>query len=119
MTMDKWEVGDIAICIKVGSIVSGPGNPPVLRLYGEYIVNAVNVCSCGNVSLDVGLPSGGKQTRCFKCDNHYLGNEAHWCSSVRFVKKQTKEMIQMELNAAVEVENYELAQILKERLEAV
>lgn len=119
MENDKWEVGDIAICIKVGSIIPGYRKNPSLRLYGEYLVNAINVCSCGNVSLDVGLPSEGKHTRCSKCDNHYLGNGAHWCASARFVKKQTKEMVQMELNAAVEAENYELAQILKERLEAV
>jgi hypothetical protein len=118
--MEKWEIGDIGICIKVGDLDPGvPGHPPLLRLYGEYIVNDIHVCKCGAVSLDMGLVSQFNTNSVCICGGGIPDITIHWCNSVRFVKKKSKEMLQAELNAAIEAEDYKLAQVLNDQLTAV
>ena len=116
MEEDNWEVGDIAICVKVGDISNQSGVNPLLRLYGEYIVNGLYLCSCGSLSLDVGLVTPyPRNTKC-NCERLIGGLDIHWCDSIRFVKKKSKQMVELELAAAVEAENYELATELRDRL---
>ena len=108
----NWKVGDIAICIKVGSLEGMTGNPPPLRLKGEYIVQNTYQCpKCRKVSLDVGLGSNGLLgTRC--CSERIPIKEIHWCQSERFVKKdlRTKEE---QIADAIAKEDYELAETIK------
>jgi hypothetical protein len=118
--MEKWEKGDVGICIKVGDLdASVPGHPPLLRLYGEYVVNDIHVCNCGSVSLDMGLVSQYNSYSICVCGSQIPDTSIHWCNSVRFVKKRSKEMTQLALNAAVAAEDYKLAQVLSNQLSAV
>jgi hypothetical protein len=118
--MEKWEIGDVGICIKVGDLdASVPGHPPLLRLYSEYVVNDIHVCSCGAISLDMGLVSAHKTYTICLCGSQIPDVTIHWCNPIRFVKKKSKEMLQLELNAAIEAEDYKLAQVLSNQLTAV
>lgn len=113
--MDDWKIGDVAICINIASL-DPTGYPPLLKLYGDYIINDIHICKCGEVSFDVGLVSkNGQCTEC-ACSKIIPDNTIHWCLAKRFVKKQTKQMLQMELNAAVIAEDYRLAAVLDKQL---
>lgn len=115
-----WKPGDIAICVKVGTLPGQQsGNGPALRLNAEYIVNAIKVCECGDIELDVGLPldSNSKGIQCICGARSSSKTRIWWCSSIRFVKKQTKEEVEKQLEEAVAQENYELAQELADKLQ--
>ena len=115
--MESWAKGDIAICINVGNINPHiQGYPPLLKLYGEYVVNGIYTCQCGGIALDVGLVSKTKTYTICGCGVKLPHIDIHWCYASRFVKKQTKELLQMEINAAVEAEEYELAGVLDKQL---
>jgi|SRR6478736_582702 len=113
--MTNWKKGDIAICVNNGTL---PGQDPedklqlpALRKNAEYLVNAVRVCECGSVSLDVGLSASiGTNCRCGGISSPVSG--VHWCSSYRFVKRNEKS-IEEQIEEAIENEDYELAQKLK------
>lgn len=96
--MENWKKGDIAICIKVG--VRDHDNPittcdPPLRFHSEYIVHDVDICRCGAVSLDIGLPlpnddrDSGVVCDCGACSSPITN--IWWCDAKRFVKKQSLE----------------------------
>jgi hypothetical protein len=117
----NWKKGDTAICVRVGALPGqAPGNSPALRLNAEYNVNAVEVCGCGDIALDVGLPLGddSKGTNCTCGARTSPKTGIWWCSSTRFVRKQSKEEVEKQLEEAVAQENYELAQELSEKLKA-
>jgi len=100
------KVGDVVICI---NNVTLPGqNPalglPPLRIGGEYVVQAINKCPCGEIKYDIGLPSVRTQT--CRCERNVLNDPIWWCAAERFVKKQT---LQEQIEEAVESENFELA----------
>lgn len=117
---NTWKIGDIAICVKVGPLVGQIGNSPALRLNAEYLVNNIKMCECGDIDLDVGLSidSYSKGTVCICGARSSSKTGIWWCSSTRFVKKQTKEETEKQLEEAVANENYELAQELSEKLKA-
>jgi len=116
----KWEVGDVALCVKVGNLTDSPdaGMPPPLRLNAEYVVNGVNICGdCGTIKLDVGLNSPGNEgTRCNCGAKTKPGTGIHWANAIRFVKKKTREAIRDEMNEAIHNEDYELARKLDDQL---
>ncbi len=115
--MERWTKGDIAICINTGNINPHiPGHPPLLRLYGEYVVNDIHTCQCGGMALDVGLVSKSNSNTYCGCGSTIPNKEIHWCYAARFIKKKSKEMLQLELNAAVAAEDYKLAQVLSDQL---
>lgn len=118
---NNWKKGDTAICVNVGTFPGqSPGNLPALRLNAEYNVNAIKVCECGEINLDVGLPlnddSGGVKCTCGARSSPTTG--IWWCRSTRFVRKQSKEEVEKQLEEALVEENYELAQELSEKLKA-
>lgn len=113
--MTDWKKGDIAICVKVGTL---PGqNPklitPPLRLHLEYVVYAVEVCPCGSVKLDVGLGSSGTQGTLCACGRKGLPG-LHICLASRFIKKQNLEEIEKLLQKATEEEDFETATTLRD-----
>ena len=91
--MEKWNIGDIAICVKTGDIGGDPDhNNPPLRKNSEYIVGKIHTCECGEQSFDVGLSTSiGKGTYCSCGAMMSPKTGIWWCSAKRFVKKQTKE----------------------------
>jgi hypothetical protein len=113
-----WKPGDIAICINAGRLVDNTkGILPPLRLNSQYIVQAVKQCECGCTSLDVGLWNDGHAgTRCMCGAVSMPGTHIHWCNSVRFIKKKTREEINEEIDEAISEENYELAETLRQQL---
>lgn len=106
--MTNWKKGDIAICVKVGKITEKQGIPPKLRLKAEYIVQGVKQCGCGNITLDVGLPSITGIIICNLCDRTTTNEDVGWCSASRFVKKDTRSK-EEQIKEAVANEDYELA----------
>jgi hypothetical protein len=122
--MEKWKVGDIAICIQSGRIPgnSASGNLPPLRLNAEYVVQNIRACECQNISLDVGLGldiiSPGVVCSCGSRSSAKTG--IWWCNASRFTKKktkeETKEEIEEAINEAIKSENYELASELTQKL---
>lgn len=119
METNNWKPGDKALCVKVGGPHADSDYPP-LRLNYEYVVNKVSVCECGRVSLDVGLSLTDKAIELgygVKCDcgaMHSPKTGIHWCASFRFVKKDDRT-IEEQIEEAVEHEDYELAQQLREQ----
>jgi hypothetical protein len=92
------KIGDIVICINNGDINSRPGYNPPLRYNGVYIVNNIDICSCGAKSLDVNLNTTNsmqKQTMCY-CGQLIPGERIHWCDSRRFAKKDESSEKQKE-----------------------
>jgi hypothetical protein len=115
MSENNWKPGDIAVCVKVGSIMHKGGNFPPLRLKAEYMVQNVKTCECGSISLDVGLYSeGGVSCSCDAKSSPHSG--IWWCNAIRFVKKQTNKEVEEQIEEAVANENYELAQELTNKL---
>lgn len=116
-----WKIGEIAVCIKVGSLNENPnvktGNPPPLRLNAEYIIQNIYKCpNCNTTSFDVGLSSPYHEnehlgTMC--CTENIPCKEIHWCSENRFAKRKTKKQ---ELEEAIKEENYEKAGQLRDEL---
>lgn len=104
----NWKVGDIAVCIKVGKLGDSLNTekPPSLRLNAEYIIQNIYQCpKCRGVAFDVGLGNFGDDgTQC--CTETIPCKEIHWCASLRFAKKKTKEE---QIAEAIEKEDYELA----------
>ena len=118
----NWKVGDVAICIKVGRIEGyahdDKSDYPNLRLNAEYIVNAVRICECGSVTLDVGLNSNSnKGTTCTCGALSRPGTGIHWCAAQRFVKKRTISEIKEALNEAVQNEDFLSATELQHELD--
>jgi len=117
----NWKVGDVAICIKVGRIEGyahdNTSDYPNLRLNAEYIVNAVRICECGGVTLDVGLNSNSnKGTTCICGALSRPGTGIHWCAAQRFAKKRTREEIKEEIAEAVQNEDFLTATELRNEL---
>ncbi len=81
-----WKVGDIAICINVSSLSGKLRNLPPLVLYQEYKVLNIQECSCGSVSLDVGL-NVNSNIKCSICDKIKPVSGIWWCNSKRFTKR--------------------------------
>jgi len=116
---NNWKPGDIAICINAGRLFdnSVKGILPPLRLNSQYMVQAIKVCECGCVSLDVGLANTGQLgTRCGCGAVSTPGTGIHWANAERFIKKKTREEIQEEIDEAIHEENYELAETLRQKL---
>lgn len=111
--MTNWKKGDIAICIDNSSMGHTKGRTPPLRKNAEYIVAGINICACGQVSLDVGISaSENMRLGCHTCDRVTLNEPIWFCDEKRFVKKQSLEEQKAE---ALKQENYELlAELHKE-----
>ena len=105
---NNWKAGDIAICVDIDKRAPTNNAPPPLRLKAEYIVNKVRVCECGDTILDVGLvtPNGlGTSCPCGAKSSPKTG--IWWCSSNRFVKKQTLKTTKYStIEEAIENEDY-------------
>lgn len=110
------EKGDIAICVNIKDVhPSTKGSLPSLRLNAEYIVQNIKTCECGQITLDVGLSDDNSGVKC-KCGAKSSPKSGiWWCASERFVKKQTKS-IEEQIEEAIEIENYELANELQKQL---
>lgn len=122
--MENWKKGDIAICVNDGLLpTSNPNrNQPPLRKNMEYIIHGVYTCECGSTRLDVGISNkNGTFCRCGALSSPKIG--IWWCSSERFVKKQTKseennneEELEIAIQEAIEMEDYERAVELTKQL---
>jgi len=112
----NWNISDIAICVITGNLYGSTNNnnPPPLRKNAEYVVQNIYQCpKCKETSLDVGLVSTYKNGT-FCCSERIPCHDIHWCSSARFVKKDTKN-IEEQISQAIKEENYELAEILTKK----
>lgn len=121
MEQNNWKPGDTGICINAGLLPHQKNNTnlPPLRLKAEYLVQNVSTCGCGAVMLDVGfaLPNErGVNCGCGATTSPATG--IWWIAAQRLVKKQTNKEVEQQIEQAVAEENYELAQQLKEKLEA-
>jgi len=69
----------------------------------DYIVynKAINPC-CGNVTLDVGIPSTSRTQICI-CGQSYKSNGTSWKSASRFVKKQEQIVEKTEEVSAIKL----------------
>lgn len=96
--MENWKKGDTAICVMTGKLPYnlGKGELPSLRLDAQYIVNAVRICECGKVTLDVGLNTKTREigTRCECGALSSPKTGIHWCASERFVKPKSDKGIE-------------------------
>lgn len=98
----KWEIGDVAICVKTDALYQKEVyNAPPLRKGAEYTVNAVRTCECGTVSLDVGIGST-RGTNCSCGGVSSPSSGVWWCASERFVKKQVEHKEDALLNQILE-----------------
>lgn len=88
--MEKFEPGDIAICIFTGKFSNSLtiGDIPPLTINNEYIVFGVENClTCGIQAIDVGIKNPfANGTRCY-CGVHYTDDSVWWCDARRFKKK--------------------------------
>lgn len=102
----KFNIGDIVICI------NNSGLEEFLKQNGQYVVNDIEVCSCGCITLDVGINNQDKELKCKECgDRKGITN---FFRSARFVKKETKSKSER-LKEAELNEDYELcSKILQE-----
>jgi hypothetical protein len=117
--MTNWKIGDTAHCVNTGAVTHTiQGTYPAIRLHMDYTVNDVHVCSCGTVSLDIGLanPNRDVHTSC-SCRASIPNKGVHWAHASRFVKKVPKKEIEAAIAEAVAVEEYELAGSLKKDME--
>jgi hypothetical protein len=116
---NNWKPGDIGICVNAGRLDDNSikGILPPLRLNAQYVVQAIKVCECGCISLDVGLVNTGQLgTRCGCGAVSSPNTGIHWANATRFTKKKTREEIQEEMDEAISDENYELAETLRQQL---
>lgn len=84
------KTGDRVVCIDAKVTDSNGEISYPLRLKGEYIIQDVNLCVCGQVSFDVGLniPSDYTSTFC-TCGKLTYGN-TWFFRSTRFRKVEEK-----------------------------
>lgn len=102
---DQIKVGDTIVCINNKKVRPNTIAPPLLLNY-DYIISRIHNCSCGKTFYDVGLGSDPKiRLTCSSCDETIDNDPTHWCDSVRFTKKKSKEE---KIAEALEEENYEL-----------
>jgi len=118
-----WNVGNTALCVKVGPL--GYQNQdskglPALRLKGKYLVNNVHTCSCGSVSLDIGLVIREGLVLGVRCGCGAVSapSDIHWCASERFVNEQDieAEATEEQLEEAIKSEDYVLAASIRDKL---
>ncbi len=110
--MENWQKGDVAICIDTGDVGGNPAyESPPLRKDAEYIVSAVAVCPCGNVTLDVGIGTEPNARNHCSCGRNTSGDSIWWCAARRFVKKQSMEE---QIAEALSKEDYLEVKRLKE-----
>ena len=116
----NWKVGDVAICVKVGSLNGDEGKFPPLRLNSEYIIQNINECECGHLIFDVGLANttdNGVLCNCGAMASKKSG--IWWCNSIRFVKKELKKdklTLQEELKVAIAAQDYERATEIRDTI---
>jgi hypothetical protein len=106
--MEKFEIGDIVICIKAGNLGRN-GTPPPLREGNEYIVSGIKKCKCGVIKLDVGLVNNAGGPRC-QCGHLDVG-DIWWCYSGRFKKKLAKQK-----SKTIELSEITIEDLLKENI---
>lgn len=84
-----WKVGDIVECVKTGIDTElDTFLPPPVHLNRKYIVQDIDVCKCGNVSLDVGIyVEEGVTCECGAISSSKSG--IWWVSEKRFKKIST------------------------------
>jgi hypothetical protein len=87
---ENWKKGDIALCIETGRISFGSDKeqPPLIK-NREYIVFDVDICSCGEVSLDVGIGHNFTGGPFCMCGRGTANDGIWWCAARRFVKSRT------------------------------
>ncbi len=103
--MTQFKIGDRVKCINVDNLnPKQNGRLPPLVLHREYIIYDIRVCSCGGVSLDVGISKLKLfRTICYTCITPTPPSSIHWCSAKRFVKVQEKkEYIAVESSVEIE-----------------
>ncbi len=105
MKNDQVKIGDTVRCINNKPFKPNTIPPPLL-LNHDYVLNSKRNCKCGKIFYDVGLGSDVTiGLTCTSC-NEIIENDArHWCDSVRFAKKKSKDETIAE---ALETEDYEL-----------
>lgn len=86
--MGNFKVGDRVVC------VDASGKPYSNLRTVKYIVNQVQVCVCGSVSIDVGLLHFAplRITYC-ECGNELVGLDVDWCCPQRFRKVEEKKEV--------------------------
>ena len=117
------KVGDTIICINAGMVPGAIHTPPPLKLNGEYILQAINVCACGTTTYDIGIAHPIKGVLyCNGCSRETSNEPIWWCATERFVKKQSGKNTESEtkskeerIKEAVATENYELASELNKQ----
>lgn len=114
----NWKVGDIGVCVNVSYVGHkhgvGEGYPP-LRLNAEYVVQNICECiKCKRISFDVGLNAMTPRGIVCVCNTPLLNNGIYWCASERFVKKDLRTT-EEQIAEAIEKEDYELAEQLKNK----
>ncbi len=115
MENNKIKVGDVVICINNGNIGVGEYLNPPLKINGEYVVQAINICPCGSIKYDVGLTRGCEMIQlCVGCTRKVHGDSIWWCNPKRFIKKDTRSFAER-ITEAIETENYELAKELTDK----
>lgn len=112
----NWKSGDIAVCVNashIGHDQSKGNYYPPLKLNAEYIVQNIYECiKCKRLSFDVGLTARNPKGIICVCNSPLLNNGTHWCQSERFVKKDLRTQ-EEQISEAIEKEDYELAEQLK------
>ena len=95
-----FNIGDRIKCINNKPLTSSC-NPPKLVMNREYIIYDIDVCSCGDISFDVGLHTVLELMECL-CGKIEYDTKAWWCSSKRFIKiQETKEYIAVTSNVEI------------------
>ncbi len=90
------KTGDRVICINASNMTDRVALNPILIKGREYIIYAVNKCSCGVTSFDVGLDGFNRDQIC-DCGKT-THTKAHWCNSTRFAKvKEQYKIIHMDI----------------------
>lgn len=110
---NEIKIGDVVICIRVGSLPNQEAVPPPLKLKAEYIVQGIKICACGRKMFDVGIAAIFEISVC-TCGVEFHNESIYWCASERFVKRDTRSIAER-ITEAIETENYELAKELTEK----
>lgn len=111
----KFKVGQKVKCINNKKLNPFQINLPPLKLGGIYMIQKIHSCECGDVKLDIGIYNSNKSIKCSSCSIVVYGTSTWWCASKRFESAEENDL-QKELEEAIEEENYELAQEIKNKI---
>ena len=93
--MNKWNRGDVIICINSDNFPSRNNKKEVIREGLKYVINEIRTCpTCHMMEFKLSLPSTSNNVSCVACGTQFAENEIDcwWAEHWRFRKDESYKM---------------------------